>query len=627
MRLLAFKVKNFRSIVESDWTPFSPDGITVLVGQNESGKTSVLDALHCGLSNAPPTSDDFRISAPLPSMSFKVEITFDEITAEYEDIDEIASNVIKHYLAKEKNKVSITINWEEVAENDKLVIKAFPRFDDPELEPLLTTAYENHRSAAKLLHEEDRAAAAPSDQGGPTVEGSSNPNPISQPSSSSGELEEEFSALDLAQTVWNAIPIAVPFNEKIGQLPNTVDIDANGNPTGPGAIAASNFLAIADINLKDLLRDDKRAQENKLNRANAKVSQDFNAFWSQTIGKQGKLSLKCELDNYGQVPADKAGKSHLVFWICDGNTQLYPKQRSQGVRWFISFYLQLKASEKAGLRRVFLLDEPGSNLHSKAQGDVLKLINKLAKDRSTVVYTTHSPQMIEYPKLFRVHAVQRDGELDDSPTTIIDAHRLGAASTDTLSPILLAMGSDLSNQLVIKKKNNVLLEEMSGHYYLQAFWRLTNAPKVAHFIATTGVNKLESLANMFKGWGLHFVVAVDDDNQGRGVYKNIKRDHFGDDENIANQFLIKLPVGQGIEDIFSKADFARFVLGDPDINIPVAITEYLKTAGRSKPVIAYGFALKVESGEIDMNQLSEETRANIRSCVDLLLPRLFDEVQ
>jgi len=230
-------------------------------------------------------------------------------------------------------------------------------------------------------------------------------------------------------------------NEASGRLPNFVDIDDKGQPTGPGSTAALNFLHIAEIDLPTLLKGDRRARENTLNRANSRVSEDFNTFWSQTIGKSGKLSLRCELAKLQPSGCTKSRETHLVFWICDGNTQLYPKQRSQGVRWFVSFYLQLKASEKQKLYRIFLLDEPGANLHSKAQGDVLKVINKLEKDTSTVIYSTHSPQMLEYPKLFRVHAVQRDGEQDDSPSVVIDAHRLGTASTDTLSPVLSAMGS------------------------------------------------------------------------------------------------------------------------------------------------------------------------------------------
>lgn len=45
MKLKEFRITNFRSIVDTGWCPFSPDGVTVLVGQNESGKSSLLHAL------------------------------------------------------------------------------------------------------------------------------------------------------------------------------------------------------------------------------------------------------------------------------------------------------------------------------------------------------------------------------------------------------------------------------------------------------------------------------------------------------------------------------------------------------------------------------------------------------
>jgi len=35
-----------------------------------------------------------------------------------------------------------------------------------------------------------------------------------------------------------------------------------------------------------------------------------------------------------------------------------------------------------------------------------------------IVYSTHSPHMLEYEKLYRVLAVQRAGDIDESPTEI-----------------------------------------------------------------------------------------------------------------------------------------------------------------------------------------------------------------
>jgi len=58
---------------------------------------------------------------------------------------------------------------------------------------------------------------------------------------------------------------------------------------------------------------------------------------------------------------------------------LYPKQRSNGVRWFTSFFLQLKASSlddgKQG--QVILIDEPGGSLHARAQEDVIKVFEDI----------------------------------------------------------------------------------------------------------------------------------------------------------------------------------------------------------------------------------------------------------
>ena len=44
MKLVKFRIKNYKSIVDSDDCYFS-DKLTILAGKNESGKTSILEAL------------------------------------------------------------------------------------------------------------------------------------------------------------------------------------------------------------------------------------------------------------------------------------------------------------------------------------------------------------------------------------------------------------------------------------------------------------------------------------------------------------------------------------------------------------------------------------------------------
>ena len=77
-----------------------------------------------------------------------------------------------------------------------------------------------------------------------------------------------------------------------------------------------------------------------------------------------------------------------------------------------------------------LLDEPGLSLHAKAQGDFLNFIDERLAKRYQVVYTTHSPFMIEPTKLNRVRTVQ---DVDDRGTVVTsDVMR---TDRDTLFPI------------------------------------------------------------------------------------------------------------------------------------------------------------------------------------------------
>lgn len=219
--------------------------------------------------------------------------------------------------------------------------------------------------------------------------------------------------------------------------------------------------------------------------------------------------------------------------------------------------------------------------------------------------------------------MQRDGEAEDSPTRIFEAEHLAAASSDTLSPILGAMGTKLWRQQVIARRGNVLLEEISGHYYLQAFWRLTGSKVPVSFIAATGANKIPQLAFQFMGWGLEFAVVVDDDSRGRGVFNDLKRDLFVNDDAKARTHMLKIPDCNGIEDLFSAHDFTKFVCTDYVTRGQQTVSAWLKTNGTSKPLIAYGFLQKVLQGQLKLDDLEATTQqriTNLASAIESLTP-------
>ncbi len=537
----------------------------------------------------------------------------------------------RDYLRHKSGKLDVAFRWEQTTSGKQTKLTCIVDIESEDLKELLAATSRIPDQGAKEEkptnepnpnQEEDASKPDPS----PETDGQTSTKADSTAEQKNEAPEESLpppaplilSSKDIATAIVDAAPLVTLFDQASGLLPDRVDIiekEGHSTLTGDGAQAATNFLNAANIDLDDLVHGDARKRENVLRRANQEVTTDFLKFWKQTIGKTERLQLECSIENYGQGP--KSGLPHLVFWISDGHHKLYLKQRSHGVRWFISFYVQLKASEKIRERRVFLLDEPGANLHSKAQEDVLRLINQLS-EHLPIVYSTHSPHLIEYDKAYQILAVQRDGEAGDSPTRVIPAHQLGAASRDTLSPLLVAMGADFSQQQVIRKENNVILEEMSGAYYFMAIWKLLGRKEEAHFIAATGATNVESIANMFLGWGLGFAIVLDDDQMGRSVYNKIKKNMFGDEEDATKKRALKLPGCRGIEDIFSKKDFAKILLGDEKIDIGDSNSEYVKGPTVSKPVLAYRFWMKVSKGELKKDALDPETRKKLVEIADLV---------
>jgi len=73
MKLTAFRIRNFRSIIDTGWQSLSPDNVTCLIGQNESGKTSILEALKVFYTGI-ITEDILRSDLTLPEVSCRFDV-------------------------------------------------------------------------------------------------------------------------------------------------------------------------------------------------------------------------------------------------------------------------------------------------------------------------------------------------------------------------------------------------------------------------------------------------------------------------------------------------------------------------------------------------------------------------
>ena len=74
-------------------------------------------------------------------------------------------------------------------------------------------------------------------------------------------------------------------------------------------------------------------------------------------------------------------------------------------RSFFSFLVWFKKIQEDNSNNyILLLDEPGLNLHASAQDNLLRFLKDLSVDYQ-IIYTTHSPFMIESDNLTKVRTV------------------------------------------------------------------------------------------------------------------------------------------------------------------------------------------------------------------------------
>ncbi|MFC8530294.1 AAA family ATPase [Nocardia sp. NPDC057227] len=119
----------------------------------------------------------------------------------------------------------------------------------------------------------------------------------------------------------------------------------------------------------------------------------------------------------------------LVFTIRDRTGTDYSfSERSRGLRYFLSYYVQLLSHERPADRpEVLLMDEPDAYLSASGQQDLLRILEHFAypedSDRAEqIVYVTHSPFLINRNAGHRVRVLDK-GSRDEGTRLVKDATR------------------------------------------------------------------------------------------------------------------------------------------------------------------------------------------------------------
>ena len=236
------------------------------------------------------------------------------------------------------------------------------------------------------------------------------------------------------------------------------------------------------------------------------------------------------------------------------------KNRSKGFLWFFSFLVWFsKIQGNKDSKYILLLDEPGLSLHASAQNDLLRFIDEKLAPEYQVIYTTHSPFMIDSLKLNEVRTVY-DTQNPKIGSVVSDA--VEEKDSDTLFPLQAALGYTIAQNLYVSPQN-LLVEGISDLVYLNHFSTILKSmgkeglSDDVTIVPVGGADKIATFISLMRGNELSTVCLLDTFTD-QGAEVRLKR--MVEQKIIADKKILYYHsiIGQAfadIEDLFSKEEY------------------------------------------------------------------------
>ena len=346
------------------------------------------------------------------------------------------------------------------------------------------------------------------------------------------------------------------------QLPPEINVYElrHNQPVSREAKTSQALVELAGLEIDLLLGDDDEKVERALEDASHQLTTTLRTYWKRDDAPRIILRMSKASIQRGQ-PA-------LIIRVENDEDEggLPLESRSKGFKYFFSFMVWFsKIQEDEDVDYVLLLDEPGLSLHGTAQADLLGFFEDLAKTYQ-IIYTTHSQFMIDFTRLNRVRTVSKKG--NQSGTQV--SANLNDGDRDALLLLQAALGYNIVQSLFIGE-NNLIVEGFSDYLYLQTMSSILRthgrsglSPSIT-IVPLGGVDKAASFIALFRGNGLDIVCLLDTigDSSGKQRIDDLIQREIIQAKNVRyyNEFAANGANEADIEDVFAKCEYLQLYNG------------------------------------------------------------------
>lgn len=575
MRYTGFEIKNFKGIKEAKIS-FGQTGqsrIFCLVGLNESGKTTVLEALHSFapdsdvdvvVGNVSDTDEKRQLAVPrskIADFTGRVSIKAN-IATESGDADRLADFLKSEY----------SIQLDRTSVPNEFWYERYSEYKNGDL----TGNFYNENSGLKIKTGRQRSYRDPD------------------------KVEEEY----ISEALRTLMPSIAYFPSFVFEFPDRIylsrfvsgpknkfyrrlfqdilDFGGRGHKIQDHIVNRVrkeeyqvSFVGFLPIFFKS---NEKQQIDQVIDHAARTVTSVVYTKWNEIFGEEtDNKEIVIDWHPDSGKTWSRETKSmidstkhdiYVEFQVKGGPDRFSIGTRSLGFRWFFSFLLftQFRATRNADRSVMFLLDEPASNLHASAQQKLIESFPEIVRDKHILVYSTHSHYMIEPKWLEQAYIVQNEPTL--SGTNMMASATLNDSSVDVKVTPYRQFISKSSNAIsffqpiadrlnVVPSKFDIdkpgIILEGKSDYYILEYFKSVNGLTSPRLYPALGAGTLSALISLLRGWGQNISIVLDSDTAGQKERDRYIRD-FSLNENEIKLLEEFIPNAKKIEDIFSLKD-------------------------------------------------------------------------
>lgn len=543
MKIDKFTIKNFKgvSLASIDLQSDAPGNVVTLIGLNESGKTTILEALSHFLSEDKSTKElvgtvtkKAAISDVIPkhrkaAFSGSVEIKA-HLTVEEDDAKALA----QHFLEKH----NLILDAASVA--SKIQVTRTYVFQDSNL------------STTNNLWALELGLKRPKEKTFKTYDGSGNSSDEAKELWVSGVLllRERMPKVvyfptflfDFPERIYLKTDFSVVNNYYMQVIQDVLDSQSEGLSIEKHILQRIDKVKqdskFATLFLSSFYQRDERKQVDAvLQKIANEIGKIVFGSWNQILGRNisGKrIHISLYFD------PEKDNTPYLELGLVEGEDKYSLAERSLGFRWFFSFLLFTEfRKNRANNSTVFLFDEPAANLHSKAQMKLLESFDRIAREKTHIIYSTHSHYMVNPLWLEKAYIIENKANNyeDADDLTAFEARRSDIKATryrtflarhpnqiTYFQPVLDAL--DVSLSPFIASSKALVIEGKYDFHAIHYLLKKHCDNSAVRIYPANGAGSLGPIVSIFRGWGVDFRILLDADRAGLDGRKKYRKDYL-----------------------------------------------------------------------------------------------------